>query len=98
VLVIVVVAVGYTTNDVIYRWNMARKVDIAVDMKLSQFDLIATPSANQTDALQSGRTGLVLFTICKYSCNMTEYIARRHLKRVNFISEMDISVTEVHIT
>jgi hypothetical protein len=55
---------------VIYRWNVARKVDIAVDMKLSQFDLIVTPSANQTDALQSGRTGLALCTICKY-CNIS---------------------------
>ncbi|GFG34073.1 hypothetical protein Cfor_01961, partial [Coptotermes formosanus] len=44
---------GYTTNDVVYRWNTARQVAIAEDMKLSQFDLIATPSANQTDILQS---------------------------------------------
>jgi hypothetical protein len=90
--VLVVVAVGYTTNDVVYRWNVARKVDIAVDMKLSQFDLIATPSANQTDALQSGRTGLVLFTICKYSCSMTEYISRRHLIRVNLITDYVMKV------
>ncbi|PNF27091.1 hypothetical protein B7P43_G08556 [Cryptotermes secundus] len=51
---------GYTTNDVVYRWNVARKVDIAVDMKLSQFDLIATPSANQTDALQSGEYSMLI--------------------------------------
>jgi hypothetical protein len=71
---VVSVAVGYTTNDVIYRWNVARKVDIAVDMKLSQFDLIGTPSANQTDALQSGRTGLALCTICKYFCNIANHL------------------------
>jgi hypothetical protein len=92
----VFVAVGYTANDVIYRWNVARKVDIAVDMKLSQFDLIATPSSNQTDALQSGRTGLVLCTICKYFCNMTIY--HQTFERVNLVSEMDISITEIQIT
>jgi gamma-aminobutyric acid receptor subunit alpha len=59
---------------VLYRWNRARQVAIAEDMKLSQFDLIATPSANQTDVLQSGRTGVALCTICKYSFDMTKYI------------------------
>ena len=54
--VAVVVAVGYTTTDVEYRWNKARQVAIAEDMKLSQFDLIATPSDNQTDELQSGKS------------------------------------------
>jgi hypothetical protein len=71
-----VVTVGYTTNDVVYRWNRARQVAIAEDMKLSQFDLIATPAANQTDVLQSGRTGVAFCTICKYSFNMTKYIPR----------------------
>ncbi|KAJ9596975.1 hypothetical protein L9F63_012005, partial [Diploptera punctata] len=51
---------GYTTNDVVYRWNRARQVAIAEDMKLSQFDLIATPSANQTDILQSGEYSMLL--------------------------------------
>ncbi|KAJ8976144.1 hypothetical protein NQ317_018116 [Molorchus minor] len=44
---------GYTSRDVIYRWNKARQVAIAEDMKLSQFDLIATPAANHTDNLLS---------------------------------------------
>ena len=60
--IVVVVAVGYTTTDVIYRWNRARQVAIAEDMKLSQFDLIATPSDNQTDTLPSGKKGLTLCT------------------------------------
>jgi gamma-aminobutyric acid receptor subunit alpha len=59
--VVDVVAVGYTT-DVVYRWNRARQVAIAEDMKLSQFDIIATPSDNQTDAMQSGKTGVTLCT------------------------------------
>lgn len=46
--------VGYTRSDVVYTWNRQRQVAIAEDMKLSQFDLIATPSANQTDALPPG--------------------------------------------
>ena len=64
----VLVAVGYTTNDVVYRWNSKRDVAIAEDMKLSQFDLIETPTANNTDVLQSGRIGVALCAICKYCC------------------------------
>lgn len=45
------VLVGYTSRDVIYTWNNDRQVAIADDMKLSQFDLIATPAANQTDSI-----------------------------------------------
>ncbi|KDR19290.1 Gamma-aminobutyric acid receptor alpha-like [Zootermopsis nevadensis] len=45
---------------VLLQWNKARQVAIAEDMKLSQFDLIATPSANQTDVLQSVRVGQVM--------------------------------------
>lgn len=46
------IAVGYTTNDVIYKWNGARQaVAIAEDMKLSQFDLVDCPAANITDSI-----------------------------------------------
>lgn len=40
----------------IYRWkaDAAKPVDIAADMKMSQFDLISTPSGNATDTLKSG--------------------------------------------
>ncbi|XP_011867697.1 PREDICTED: gamma-aminobutyric acid receptor alpha-like isoform X2 [Vollenhovia emeryi] len=41
---------GYTTRDVIYKWNSARQVAIAEDMKLSQFDLVANPTANHSTA------------------------------------------------
>ncbi|XP_066590449.1 gamma-aminobutyric acid receptor alpha-like isoform X2 [Prorops nasuta] len=41
---------GYTTRDVIYRWNSKRQVAIAEDMKLSQFDLVANPTANHSMA------------------------------------------------
>lgn len=57
--------VGYTSRDVIYQWNRARQVAIAEDMKLSQFDLIATPAANHTDTvvnsdIKSGKYNIVL--------------------------------------
>ncbi|XP_073998033.1 gamma-aminobutyric acid type A receptor subunit Grd isoform X2 [Rhodnius prolixus] len=51
---------GYTVRDVVYRWKIKKQVDIADDMKLSQFDLIGTPSANQTDQLKSGRYSMLL--------------------------------------
>ncbi|CAG9762963.1 unnamed protein product [Ceutorhynchus assimilis] len=47
---------GYTKQDVIYRWNSARQVAIAEDMKLSQFDLIDTPAGNQTYSVISSTT------------------------------------------
>lgn len=44
--------VGYTTHDVLYRWNSGRSaVAIAEDMKLSQFDLVDCPAGNMTDSI-----------------------------------------------
>lgn len=51
---------GYTVNDVLYVWNGKRRVAIAEDMKLSQFDLIATPSGNQTDLVKSDEYSMLL--------------------------------------
>ncbi|XP_034246807.1 gamma-aminobutyric acid receptor alpha-like [Thrips palmi] len=51
---------GYTTRDVLYRWNPSRQVAIADDMKLSQFDLIANPAANHTDILKTGEHSMLL--------------------------------------
>ncbi|KAK3912309.1 Gamma-aminobutyric acid receptor alpha-like, partial [Frankliniella fusca] len=51
---------GYTTRDVLYRWNTNRQVAIADDMKLSQFDLIANPTNNQTDVLKTGEHSMLL--------------------------------------
>lgn len=52
VIIIIIFTVGYTTNDVIYKWNGARQaVAIAEDMKLSQFDLVDCPAANLTDTI-----------------------------------------------
>uniref|UniRef100_A0A0A9Y6I2 Gamma-aminobutyric acid receptor subunit alpha-6 n=1 Tax=Lygus hesperus TaxID=30085 RepID=A0A0A9Y6I2_LYGHE len=62
---------GYTVRDVIYTW---KQVDIAEDMKLSQFDLIGTPSANQTDQLKSG--GVVAG---KYSMLLVSFHLQRHM-------------------
>nr|XP_014088506.1 gamma-aminobutyric acid receptor alpha-like isoform X2 [Bactrocera oleae] len=43
---------GYTTADVVYRWNRERPaVAIAEDMKLSQFDLVDCPAGNLTDVI-----------------------------------------------
>ncbi|KAE8736835.1 hypothetical protein FOCC_FOCC017707 [Frankliniella occidentalis] len=55
-----VCAVGYTTRDVLYRWNTNRQVAIADDMKLSQFDLIGNPTNNQTDVLKTGEHSMLL--------------------------------------
>ena len=46
--------VGYTADDVSYRWTTGRGVNIASDMKLSQFDLISTPTGNETTYRSKG--------------------------------------------
>ena len=37
-----------------YQWTTGRGVNIASDMKLSQFDLISTPTGNETTFLNNG--------------------------------------------
>lgn len=49
------VTVGYTNKDVVYKWNPNRKVVIASDMKMSQFDLISAPTGNETGDLKKGK-------------------------------------------
>lgn len=39
--------VGYTTSDVLYKWN-SRAVVISDDLRMSQFDLIDVPSSNES--------------------------------------------------
>ncbi|CAL8117415.1 unnamed protein product [Orchesella dallaii] len=62
---------GYTTRDVLYHWksNASKPVDIAADMKMSQFDLISTPNGNATDSLKSGQ----------YSCLLVDFHLQRHM-------------------
>ncbi|ODM96202.1 Gamma-aminobutyric acid receptor alpha-like, partial [Orchesella cincta] len=57
---------GYTTRDVLYRWkgDETKPVDIAADMKMSQFDLISTPSGNATDTLKSGERSVLEAVFC----------------------------------
>ncbi|KAK9731194.1 Neurotransmitter-gated ion-channel transmembrane region [Popillia japonica] len=74
---------GYTSQDVIYRWNQHRQVAIAEDMKLSQFDLIATPAANHTDTVISSdsKSGVrsVTITITEYSMLLVSFHLQRHM-------------------
>jgi hypothetical protein len=46
-LIVIYLSVGYTTSDVLYRWN-DRAVVISDDLRMSQFDLIGVPSSNET--------------------------------------------------
>ena len=50
-----VLLVGYSKDDVEYRWTKGRGVNIASDMKLSQFDLIKTPTGNATIEVNKGK-------------------------------------------
>lgn len=62
---------GYTTRDVIYKWNSARQVAIAEDMKLSQFDLVANPTANHSTAPG--------FSHAEYSILLVYFHLQRHM-------------------
>ncbi|XP_071638259.1 GABA-gated ion channel isoform X2 [Temnothorax longispinosus] len=62
---------GYTTRDVIYKWNSARQVAIAEDMKLSQFDLVANPTANHSTAPG--------FSHAEYSMLLVYFHLQRHM-------------------
>ena len=50
------ILVGYNAADLIYQWTTGRGVNIASDMKLSQFDLISTPTGNDTIFLNHGES------------------------------------------
>ncbi|KAL6417940.1 hypothetical protein ACFW04_008586 [Cataglyphis niger] len=62
---------GYTTRDIIYKWNSARQVAIAEDMKLSQFDLVANPTANHSIAPG--------FSHADYSMLLVYFHLQRHM-------------------
>lgn len=51
---------GYSVRDVQYKWNPARSVVIASDMKLSMFDVTDTPTGNLTEVLQKGAFSVLL--------------------------------------
>ncbi|NP_001234887.1 GABA-gated ion channel GRD precursor [Nasonia vitripennis] len=65
---------GYTTRDVIYKWNSARQVAIAHDMKLSQFDLVGNPTANATDSTLSQNS-----LVAEYSMLLVSFHLKRHM-------------------
>lgn len=55
---------GYSTNDLIYEWALSGKkkdsgVSIATNMKLSQFELIETPTDNTTLIMNKGNIALL---------------------------------------
>ena len=62
--------VGYTKSDLMYQWTAGRGVNIASDMKLSQFDLISTPTGNETVTLNHGETFLAAFSF--YASNLNQ--------------------------
>lgn len=85
---ILLIAVGYTKRDVIYKWNSARQVAIAEDMKLSQFDLVANPTANysaSTTLSHSESTLLIRQFISKFICKKCCLICWKNLSK-KFIS------------
>lgn len=61
--------VGYTNSDVIYKWkNPQKAVEIADDMKLSQFDLVDCPAGNMTDKIGHNKNDPDMLITVPYVC------------------------------
>ncbi|GAB0100716.1 Gamma-aminobutyric acid receptor alpha-like [Sergentomyia squamirostris] len=73
---------GYTTTDVIYRWNKKRQVAIAEDMKLSQFDLVDCPAENVTDTVlhsDKANNKKQKTYVAEYSMLLVNFHLQRHM-------------------
>ncbi|XP_018333904.1 gamma-aminobutyric acid receptor alpha-like, partial [Agrilus planipennis] len=64
---------AYTSQDVVYQWNQNRQVAIAEDMKLSQFDLIATPASYDNSTFLTDNKK------ADYSMLLISFHLRRHM-------------------
>lgn len=62
---IFLVTVGYSSRDVLYKWNPKRTVFIASDMRMSQFDLRSFHTGNVTGLIRTGMN----VTVSRYACN-----------------------------
>ena len=62
--------VGYTIKDLNYEWTSGHGVNIATDMKLSQFDLISAPTGNSTMNVNKGKLYLLIFILKLYEKNI----------------------------
>ncbi|XP_071043637.1 gamma-aminobutyric acid receptor alpha-like [Parasteatoda tepidariorum] len=60
---------GYSDRDIQYKWNPARSVVIASDMKLSMFDVTDTPTGNITERQRKG----------PFSVLMVSFHLKRHM-------------------
>ncbi|XP_055929793.1 gamma-aminobutyric acid receptor alpha-like [Argiope bruennichi] len=60
---------GYSDRDIQYKWNPARSVVIASDMKLSMFDVTDTPTGNLTEEQRKG----------PFSVLMVSFHLKRHM-------------------
>ncbi|XP_059609096.1 gamma-aminobutyric acid receptor alpha-like [Phlebotomus argentipes] len=74
---------GYTTTDVVYRWNQKRQVAIAEDMKLSQFDLVDCPAENVTDTVlhsdSANQSTQQKAYLAEYSMLLVNFHLQRHM-------------------
>ncbi|CRL07692.1 CLUMA_CG020649, isoform A [Clunio marinus] len=66
---------GYTTSDVLYRWN-SRAVAISDDLRMSQFDLIDVPSSNQSISVGKNEKSIALQ---EYSVLLVSFHLQRHM-------------------
>ena len=72
------ISVAYSTDDVVYEWRFGAdtSVEIADDMRLSQFDLLHTRSYNGTAMFKGGKTTITQTCLCN---------TQRFLKMVKMI-------------
>ncbi|RXG59590.1 Gamma-aminobutyric acid receptor alpha-like [Armadillidium vulgare] len=90
---------GYTTKDVLYKWNEKRQLVIAADMKLSQFDLIAAPSGftNTTRRYVLVIVLVLVFAVVSRG-RRTLHIAGKFLSTASYGQLLDSSLWAMYAT
>lgn len=69
-LFLICVTVGYSSRDVLYKWNPKRTVKIASDMRMSQFDLTSFHTGNVTGPIRTGMHVKVSSPACNHPSSL----------------------------
>ena len=66
-VIVIYLIVGYTVQDVVYRWTEGDGCNVEPDMELSQFDLMKNPPdiGTETQEMNKGRLSLFLQSLIK---------------------------------
>ena len=67
--IFLIIQVGYTVQDVVYRWTEGDGCNVEPDMELSQFDLMKNPPDINTTKMIMNKGNI--YYLCKVNCKKT---------------------------